>query len=236
MERISACWGYFVWAKRIYIWSHCDEDGGWVRFLQPGLIFYIRFCFFSLAHLPTFTFFIFALPYIHTLSHFEPDTGPHGLLRCQLSPLLREQSLFCFKKTFFSLPQRKWWWWDQAYQLAQCVWIKAGKSYCWRLKSQFPWQKSPMRFNSPLTTHICDAKKIRMRFNFSLSYRVVQVCRCGTNNFSASQCFIGLIEEKELHFVAVIAVRQYAVTDLWDSRTSSLVEKVPYLTVTSDMI
>ena len=188
-------------------------------------------------------FCICALSNFHILSHFNRQRSPEA---SQVWPEVSafatfagmEPFFFVLKQFFyyFSLHQRKWWWWHQAYQLAQCVWIKAGKSYCWRLKSQFPWQKSPMRFNSPLTTHICDAKKIRMRFNFSLSYRVVQVCRCGTNNFSASQCFIGLIEEKELHFVAVIAVRQYADTDLWVFRTSSLVEKVPYLTVTSDMI
>ena len=102
-------------------------------------------------------FCICALSYFHILSHFNRQRSPEA---SQVWPEVSafatfagmEPFFFVLKQFFFyyfSLHQRKWWWWHQAYQLAQCVWIKAGKSYCWRLKSQFPWQKTPMRFNSP---------------------------------------------------------------------------------------
>ena len=51
-----------------------------------------------------------------------------------------------------------------------------------------------MRFNSPPTTHICDAKKIRMRFNLSLSYSGAGL-QMWKEQFPASQCFIGLIRK-----------------------------------------
>ena len=42
-----------------------------------------------------------------------------------------------------------------SYQRDQGVWIKAGKSHCWGLKTQFPWQKTPMRLSLPLTHPWC---------------------------------------------------------------------------------
>ena len=146
-------------------------------------------------------FCICALSNFHILSHFNRQRSPEA---SQVWPEVSafatfagmEPFFFVLKQFFyyFSLHQRKWWWCHQAYQLAQCVWIKAGKSYCWRLKSQFPWQKTPMRFNSPPTTHICDAKKIRMRFNLSLSYSDAGL-QMWKEQFPASQCFIGLMRK-----------------------------------------
>ena len=147
-------------------------------------------------------FCICALSNFHILSHFNRQRSPEA---SQVWPEVSAFATFAGMEPFFfvskqffyyfSLHQRKWWWWHQAYQLAQCVWIKAGKSYCWRLKSQFPWQKTPMRFNSPLL-HISVMQK---RSEWGSTSPSLTGSGAGLQmwkeQFPASQCFIGLIRK-----------------------------------------